>query len=142
MQPSLYQCKSLPQIPTGVYSVVWQVLSDDGHVVRGAFVFTVALPGDPPPAPVADIPDLGVSTSNRPPFLAVLVRGLRYGGIAALIGGIGIFLLCLFPALAILPEEERARLRRTMDGRLQRWLFIALGIALGGLMAVTVRKCR
>jgi copper transport protein len=121
----------LPKIPTGVYSVVWQVLSDDGHVVRGAFVFTVALPGDPPPTPVADIPDLGVSTSNRPPFLAVLVRGLRYGGIAALIGGIGIFLLCLFPALAILPEEERARLRRTMDGRLQRWLFIALGIALG-----------
>jgi copper transport protein len=122
---------AMPQIPTGVYSVVWQVLSDDGHVVRGAFVFTVALPGDPPPAPVADLPDLvGASSSNRPPFLSVVLRGLRYGGIAALVGGIGIFLFCLFPALATLPEEERARLRRTMDERLQRWLFIALGVAL------------
>jgi copper transport protein len=122
---------AMPQIPTGVYSVIWQVLSEDGHVVRGAFVFTVALPGDPVPAPVADLPDLvGASSSNRPPLLAVVLRGLRYGGIAALVGGIGIFLLCLSPALAILPEEERVRLRRTMDGRLQRWLFIALGIAL------------
>lgn len=122
---------AMPQVPTGVYSVVWQVLSDDGHVVRGAFVFTVALPGDPPPAPVADLPDLvGASSSNRPPLLTVLLRGLRYGGIAALVGGIGIFLLCLYPALNTLPEEERAKVRRTMDGRLQRWLFIALGVAL------------
>ena len=29
---------------TGVYSVLWQVLSPDGHPVRGAYVFTVACP--------------------------------------------------------------------------------------------------
>ncbi|MDQ6834343.1 MAG: copper resistance protein CopC [Chloroflexota bacterium] len=122
----------VPTLKTGVYSVLWQVLSSDGHPVRGAFVFTVALPGDPPPAPVASVPDIaGISTSNRPPFLAVVLRGLRYAGIAALVGGIGIFLATILPALRELPEEERAGLRRTLDQRIQRWLFIALGIALG-----------
>ncbi|MGI8690151.1 MAG: copper resistance protein CopC [Thermomicrobiales bacterium] len=122
----------VPTLKTGVYSVLWQVLSPDGHPVRGAFVFTVALPGDPPPAPVASVPDIaGISTSNSPPFLAVLLRGLRYAGIAALVGGIGIFLATILPALRELPEEERAGLRRTLDQRIQRWLFIALGIALG-----------
>jgi len=122
----------VPKLTTGVYSVLWQVLSADGHPVRGAFVFTVALPGDPPPAPVASVPDIaGISTSNRPPFLAVLLRGLRYGGIAALVGGIGIFLAVILPALGEVPEDERASLRRTLDQRIQRWLFIALSIALG-----------
>lgn len=122
----------LPKLATGVYSVIWQVLSSDGHVVRGAYVFTVALPGDPPPAPVASVPDIaGESVSNRPPFLAVLLRGLRYAGIAALVGGIGIFLFAILPALAAIPEDDRPRLRRTLDQRLQRWLFIALGVALG-----------
>ncbi|MGI8857682.1 MAG: copper resistance protein CopC [Thermomicrobiales bacterium] len=122
----------LPKLVTGVYSVLWQVLSPDGHPVRGAYVFTVALPGDPPPAPVASVPDIaGISTSNRPPFLAVLLRGLRYGGIAALVGGVGIFLFIILPALKSLPEEEANRLRQTLDQRMQRWLFIALGIALG-----------
>jgi len=122
----------VPTLKTGVYSVLWQVLSSDGHPVRGAFVFTVALPGDPSPAPVASVPDIaGISTSNRPPFLAVVLRGLRYAGIAALVGGIGIFLATILPALRELPEEERAGLRRTLDQRIQRWLFIALGIALG-----------
>lgn len=122
----------VPKLATGVYSVLWQILSPDGHPVRGAFVFTVALPGDPPPAPVASVPDItGVSTSNRPPFLAVLLRGLRYAGIAALVGGIGIFLFAILPALRELPEEERRRLRQTLDQHIQRWLFIALGVALG-----------
>ncbi|HEY8291505.1 MAG TPA: copper resistance protein CopC, partial [Thermomicrobiales bacterium] len=122
----------VPKLTTGVYSVLWQVLSPDGHPVRGAYVFTVALPGDPPPAPVANVPDIaGISTSNRPAFLAVLLRGLRYAGIAALVGGIGIFLAVILPALKELPEEERARLRTTLDQRIQHWLFIALGIALG-----------
>jgi len=122
----------VPTLKTGVYSVLWQVLSPDGHPVRGAFVFTVALSGDPPPAPVASVPDIaGISTSNSPPFLAVLLRGLRYAGIAALVGGIGIFLATILPALRELPTEERTGLRRTLDQRIQRWLFIALGIALG-----------
>ncbi|HEY8293115.1 MAG TPA: copper resistance protein CopC [Thermomicrobiales bacterium] len=122
----------VPKLKTGVYSVLWQVLSPDGHPVRGAFVFTVALPGDPPPAPVASVPDIaGISTSNRPPFLAVLLRGLRYAGIAALVGGVGVFLMTILPALKELPEEERADLSRMLDQRMQRWLFIALGIALG-----------
>jgi len=122
----------LPKLATGVYSVVWQVLSPDGHVVRGAFVFTVALPGDPPPAFVASVPQIdGLSVSNRPPALAVLLRALRYAGIAALVGGIAIFLFCIAPALNDVPADERAPLRRTLDQRLQRWLFIALGVALG-----------
>lgn len=122
----------LPKLATGVYSVVWQVLSPDGHVVRGAFVFTVALPGDPPPAFVASVPQIdGLSVSNRPPALAVLLRALRYAGIAALVGGIAIFLFCIAPALNDVPADERAPLRRTLDQRLQRWLFVALGVALG-----------
>ncbi|MCA1668744.1 MAG: copper resistance protein CopC [Thermomicrobia bacterium] len=131
----------VPTLKTGVYSVLWQVLSSDGHPVRGAFVFTVALPGDPPPAPVANVPDIaGISTSNRPSFLAVLLRGLRYAGIAALVGGVGVFLATILPALNKAPEEERLNLRRTSDQRMQRWLFLALFVALGAhLFALIVQ---
>jgi len=33
---------SLPPLPPGSYRVIWRVLSADGHVTRGDFVFEVA----------------------------------------------------------------------------------------------------
>lgn len=32
----------LPPLPPGAYRVEWQVLSTDGHIVRGGFAFRVA----------------------------------------------------------------------------------------------------
>lgn len=133
---------ALPKLKTDSYSVVWQVLSQDGHVARGAFVFTVALPGDPPPTQTATIPLLS-DVSNRPPFIEVVLRGLRYAGIAALVGGMGIFLLCLVPALSVLPAAARGRMRGVLDLRVQRWLFAAFGLALGAhVLALLVQVAK
>lgn len=33
---------ALPPLPPGAYRVEWQVLSTDGHIVRGSFSFRVA----------------------------------------------------------------------------------------------------
>lgn len=130
----------MPKTPTGAYTVVWQALGADGFVIRGAFGYTVALPGDPPPALVAGVPEITGDAANRPSFLAVLLRGLRDAGIAALVGGIGVFLICVSPALVVLPRETRRSLRRTLDGWLRRWLLGALGVALGAhLLALVVQ---
>ncbi len=124
---------ALPKLKTDSYAVVWQVLSQDGHVAKGAFTFKVALPGDAPP-PEAVVP-LG-DASNSPPFLDVVLRGVRYAGLAALVGGVGVLLLCFIPALDMLPDESRARIRILLDKRAQRWLFGAFGAALAAHLAV------
>ncbi|HEV2123026.1 MAG TPA: copper resistance protein CopC, partial [Chloroflexota bacterium] len=36
---------ALPELRPGIYTVVWRVLSIDGHVVRGVFAFSVGVAG-------------------------------------------------------------------------------------------------
>lgn len=43
---------SVPTLPQGTYSVVWQVVSADGHTVKGIFSFSVGRGGTPVKSPV------------------------------------------------------------------------------------------
>ena len=45
---------SLPLLEPGVYTVVWQVVGRDGHLVKGNFAFSIA--GAPPAAPSPFVP--------------------------------------------------------------------------------------
>ncbi|HSO29520.1 MAG TPA: copper resistance CopC family protein [Candidatus Sulfomarinibacteraceae bacterium] len=58
---------ALPALAPGTYQVRWTAGSDDGHIVRGAFGFTVAAPTAPPPteAPTA-IPTEATPTAQPP----------------------------------------------------------------------------
>ena len=50
---------SLPPLEPGVYTVVWQAVGRDGHLVKGNFAFTIAgaLPAEPSPFVPSPSPD-------------------------------------------------------------------------------------
>lgn len=129
---------ALPDLKTDSYAVVWQVLSQDGHLAKGVFVFTVQLPGDPRPADVQ--PGVALNASNNPPLLSVVLAAIRYGGLLSLVGGLGIVLLCLLPALALVPPEQRMAVGRDLETRAQRWIFGAFGFALGAHVLILVTQ--
>ncbi len=87
----------LPPIGPGVYTMVWTVVGDDGHIVKGNAAFTVlagaaeapAAPAMPPPPEAAP-----------PPVAAILLRGLMLIGAAAGVGGLAFLTWLLAPALA------------------------------------------
>src|SRR5439155_20826033 len=72
------------QLPNGVYTVAWRVVSRvDGHVTAGAFSFGVGVSpaGARPPAGSAS------AGSPSPSVLAVAGRWAFYWGLALLMGG-------------------------------------------------------
>ncbi len=129
---------ALPDLRTDSYAVVWQVLSQDGHLAKGVFVFTVQLPGDPRPADVQ--PGVALDASNNPPLLSVVLAAIRYGGLLSLVGGLGIVLLCLLPALALVSKEDRLLVGRDLETRAQRWIFGAFGFALGAHVLILITQ--
>lgn len=114
----------VPDLKTDSYAVVWQVLSQDGHIAKGVFVFTLQLPGDARPAEVQ--PGLDLGASNDPPLLSIVLAGIRYAGLGTLVGGTGMVLLCLLPALTIIPQKQRTLVRHDLEAKVQKWLFWGL----------------
>jgi copper transport protein len=75
----------LPTLQPGGYRVQWRTLSADGHPVDGSFVFFIAGPdGMISPAPAERATETAGGSSI--PVLAVLLRGVGVGVLAALCG--------------------------------------------------------
>ncbi len=130
----------VPTLGTDGYALVWQILSTDGHVARGAYTFTVQLPGEAKAAPPPELSTVLSASANNPPTLAVLLAAVRYAGLGALVGGAGVLLLCVLPALAALPEGARRRARLLLDRRAQRWLFVAFGAVLAAHLLILLTQ--
>jgi len=113
---------------TGAYRVAWRVVSADGHAVEGSYVFTVELPKDAAPAPVAAAPapiepapsaigheeaspNWGPTIAGAP-LIASILRGLAVGTLMAAAG------LLVFLSVAGSGDARRAE-------RLARWLSVA-----------------
>ena len=75
---------SLPRLPKGPYTVRWQALSNDGHIVSGVYTFGVRVPAPP----VTDA--VGAQGPTR---TEDIVRWLYFVGLALAVGGIGFRLL-------------------------------------------------
>jgi copper transport protein len=88
---------SLPKLPKGPYTVRWQALSNDGHIVSGVYTFGVGVPAPP----VTDA--VGAQGPTR---TEDVVRWLYFAGLALAIGGIGFQLLV---ARATMPARPRRR---------------------------------
>lgn len=83
---------SLPELPSGLYSVRWKVLSEaDGHFTQGLFVFGV---GEAVDMAAAAVPEPGTSL----PLPEVLLRWLNFSVLMALTGALGVAYLVLAPA--------------------------------------------
>ena len=76
----------LPRLAKGAYTVRWQVLSLDGHVVSGVYTFGVRVPA---PEPTAAHGASGPTTSEH------IVRWLYFVGLALVLGGLGFRLIVL-----------------------------------------------
>jgi copper transport protein len=73
-------------LPRGAYTVRWQAISGDGHVVSGVYTFGVRVAA---PEPTQAFGAGGPTTSEH------IVRWLYFVGLALLIGGLGFRLLVL-----------------------------------------------
>jgi copper transport protein len=88
---------SLPRLPKGPYTVRWQALSNDGHIVSGVYTFGVQVAA---PAVTDAVGAQGPTRTED------IVRWLYFLGLALAIGGIGFRLLV---ARAPLPARAARR---------------------------------
>lgn len=84
---------TLPELPPGVYSVLWKILSEtDGHFSQGLLVFGVGEGVDLGTAAVTQ------TEAAAPPTPEVVLRWLNFTLLAGLVGAIGVLQLVLVPA--------------------------------------------
>ncbi len=101
---------ALPKLPKGPYTVRWQALSNDGHIVSGVYTFGVGVPAPP----VTDA--VGAQGPTR---TEDIVRWLYFLGLALGVGGIGFRLLVV---------------RGPLGTRAQRRFFWVVGIGIAGVL--------
>ncbi|HEU5278521.1 MAG TPA: CopD family protein [Gaiellaceae bacterium] len=77
-----------PGLADGDYTVLWRVLSDDGHVISGVIAFAVGA-GRPPPQPA-------LSADNGPAVQDVVARFLFFAGLLTAAGA-ALFRLAVGP---------------------------------------------
>lgn len=79
----------VPELPDGIYAVVYRALSSDGHVVEGAYTFQVGT--DPSAVDPSDLLDGVLDGSAGPAGLSWVMgvgRWLAYLGLALFLGGL------------------------------------------------------
>jgi copper transport protein len=93
-------------LSSGPYAVIWSEIDrDDGHLISGAYVFTI---GKGPPIPAGST---GQSGGNGPQLTAVISRWLLLVGLLAAAGSVGF-------ALLVWPTMPRRALAVTVAGAL------------------------
>jgi copper transport protein len=117
-----------PHLPDGSYLVLWtSVSAQDGHVLKGAFLFSIGHPGPAPPAPSLG----GTGTQSFPPDLQGLVSILSRSAelaTAALWLGLAIFLAIVIPSAS--PSARRlASAAGSLASRLLPFALLALLVA-------------
>jgi copper transport protein len=101
---------ALPRLPKGPYTVRWQALSNDGHIVSGVYTFGVKVPAPP----VTDA--VGAQGPTRSEDV---VRWLYFLGLALAVGGIGFKLLIV---------------RGPLTARAQRRFYWVTGVGVVGVL--------
>jgi hypothetical protein len=113
---------TLPDLPAGVYSVNWRVLSEaDGHATRGVMVFGVGSGADVSTAVTA-------TTRVTLPPEEVSLRWLNFSILAALWGALGMAALVLKPKNVQLSIQNSIAQARS---RVIAWAGIATVLAFG-----------
>lgn len=96
---------SLPALGPSTYSVIWRVMSIDGHVVRGTFAFSVGAAGGSTAASA-------VVSSGVPIELSATVRWWTFLAAFVLIGGLVFLPLVLVPALQAAGVDDEQPVQR------------------------------
>jgi copper transport protein len=102
-------------LPAGGYTIRWQALSADSHVVSGVWTIGVRVPAPPP----TDAYGAGGPTTTEH-----VVRWLYFLALALLIGSLGFRLLCL-RGLAVPPRVEKR-------------LYVLAGVGVAGVLELGI----
>ena len=121
----------LPEIDDGTYTVTWRVVSDDGHPVRGGFVFYVGSPSAISSVAIAGEGSAGALVG----WGGGAARFGWYLALAALVGAVVVRRWVWTPAAAAagVPEVARAFRRRTARLLPVAWAVLA-GTGAAGLV--------
>jgi copper transport protein len=109
----------LKHLPPGWYLVIWRVISQDGHPVRGAFTFAVG--PSPGPAPQFVIPSLSETAATTG------LVGLRFLAFLAAMLAVGLFAFRILIARPLL---------RLVPGSSLRPVTVAFATALGAALVL------
>ncbi|WP_372789767.1 copper resistance CopC/CopD family protein [Paraconexibacter sp.] len=90
--------KLKPGLPKGSYTATYRLVSSDGHVINGGFVFHLGEPSTSGALAVADVMQNDASGPALSVALAA-VKALDYAAIALALGGLAFLLLCWIPGL-------------------------------------------
>ena len=97
-----------PDLADGTYTATYRVVSADGHIVSGGFVFSIGAPGRAPAATVAEL----VASSDSGAFVDLGIgaaRGVQYAVLAVAVGALAFLFAVWWPA------------RRRLGGDGERW---------------------
>lgn len=86
-----------PDLPDGSYTATYRVVSADGHIVSGGYVFSIGRAGRAPSESVAEL--VGGSGSGSASQIGLgVARGIQYAAMAIAVGGLAFLLLAWAPA--------------------------------------------
>jgi copper transport protein len=135
---SLLGVRLEPRLPRGAYTATYRVVSADGHIVSGGFVFSVGSGSAAPPRTVAAL--LGHQKTGTPTEIAFgAARAIQYGAIAIGVGGLAFLFIVWLAALRAAAGAGRAwQLASSAFARRLRWVIVAAALAgaLSALVAV------
>jgi copper transport protein len=129
-----------PRLPDGTYTATYRVVSADGHIVTGGFVFSIGKPGTASGLTVAQL--LGRNSTGAVTEVAFgAARAVQYAAIAIAAGGL-VFLLAIWLPVLRLQAGGSAPWREAsvaFVGRLRTLLLLsALAGALSALAGVVL----
>jgi copper transport protein len=115
-----------PGLPRGSYTATYRVVSADGHIVSGGYVFSIGRAGSAPEETVAElVADRGTDTVAE--IGLGVARGAQYAALALALGALAFVLLAWWPARRAVAggSEEWREANRAFDRRLRSALLIA-----------------
>ncbi len=120
-----------PGLPDGTYTATYRVVSADGHIVSGGFVFSIGKQGRAPRETVAELVGGGGSGALTEIGLGI-ARGVQYAALAVALGALAFLLLAFRPAWAALADGA-GRWARASPAFGRRLRIVLLGTALAGI---------
>jgi len=122
-----------PDLADGSYTATYRVVSADGHIVAGGYVFSIGKAGAPPRETVAELVAAGGSGSATDVGLGI-ARGVQYAALAVALGALAFLFLVWRPARRLFADPGRGW--AAADLAFQRRLRLVLLLA-GGAGAVS-----
>lgn len=113
-----------PALADGSYTATYRVVSADGHIVAGGYVFSIGRAGAPPAETVAELIAAGGSGSATEIGLGI-ARGVQYAALAIALGALAFLFLVWRPARRLPADSTRASL--AFERRLRLVLLVAAG---------------